>query len=251
MGIAIGLFRVFCSLLKYLNMSPLPAAFKDFMYNMVKETIEYREKNNVVQKDFIQCLIQIRNSGKVNIDDSLWDSKTAADGSKAMTIEQCAGQVALLYLAGFDTTSSAVANTLYELAQNPDLMERLQRDIDDTLTKHNGIISYEAVQEITLLELCVQGNTLYTIAIYAILFRPQLQRLMEFFFSLFGLRIDTQVSNVATAESHLHRGLQNTEFGFNCAKRNANCYIVIGSTSGCKLLSGAGKIHAGTLFTRK
>lgn len=145
-------------LLKVLNMSSLPTAFKDYMYNMVKEMIEYREKNNVVRKDFIQCLIQLRNTGKVNIDDSLWGSETAADDLKSLTIEQCAAQVALLYLAGFDTTASAVANTLYELAQNPDLMKRLQRDIDETLDRHNGVISYEAVQEITLLDLCVQGK---------------------------------------------------------------------------------------------
>lgn len=139
-------------------MTALPAAFKEYMYNMVKEAIEYREKHNVVRKDFIQCLIQLRNTGKVNIDDSLWESETAADDLKSMTIEQCAGQVALLYLAGFETTGSAVATTLYELAKNPDLMKRLQRDIDETLAKHNGVISYEVVQEITLLDLCVQGK---------------------------------------------------------------------------------------------
>lgn len=139
-------------------MSSLPTAFKDYMYAMVKDTIEYREQNNVVRKDFIQCLIQLRNTGNVNIDDSLWGSEMTADDTKSMTIEQCAGQVALLYLAGFDTTASVVANTLYELAQNPDLLRRLQRDIDDALTQHNGVISYEAIQEITLLDLCVQGK---------------------------------------------------------------------------------------------
>lgn len=126
---------------------------------MVKDTIEYREKNNVERKDFIQCLIQLRNTSNVNIDDSLLGSEAAAaDAHKSLTIEQCAGQVALLYLAGFDTTASAVANTLYELAQNPDLMKRLQRDIDETLQKHNGIVSYDTIQEITLLDLCVQGE---------------------------------------------------------------------------------------------
>lgn len=148
------------SLLKLLNMSSLPTPFKNYMFDMVKNTIEYREKNNVERKDFIQCLIQLRNTSNVNIDDSLLGSEAAAaDAHKSLTIEQCAGQVALLYLAGFDTTASAVANTLYELAQNPDLMKRLQRDIDETLQKHNGIVSYDTIQEITLLDLCVQGES--------------------------------------------------------------------------------------------
>lgn len=138
-------------------MSALPDAFKQFMYNMVKETIECREQQSIVRKDFIQCLIQLRNTGNVNTDDSSWNSDVASDGRKAFTIEQCAAQVGLLYLAGFDTTASAVANTLYELTQNIDLMKRLQHDIDETLAKHDGIVSYDAVQEIALLDLCVLG----------------------------------------------------------------------------------------------
>lgn len=208
-------------------MSSLPTAFKDYMHEMVKETIEHRERHNVVRKDFIQCLIQLRNTGKVNIDDSLWGCEAIADATKSMTIKQCAGQVALLYLAGFDTTASAMANTLYELTQNPDLMKRLQRDIDETLTKHNGIISYEAIQEITLLDLCVQGKSNGRAATM-----KTTTSNMEFF-GMFSIifRIGAQVSDIAIVESHLHRRLQNTEFEFNRAKRNTNYHIVIGSVS--------------------
>lgn len=162
------------------------------MYDMVKDTIEYRETNNVERKDFIQCLIQLRNTGNVNVDDSLWGSEAASDGQKSLTIEQCAGQVALLYLAGFDTTASAVANTLYELAQNPELMKRLQRDIDETLAKHNGIISYDAIQEITLLDLCVQGESARTLNT-STSHRPQRTKTSNGILLLFSLHSTTRI----------------------------------------------------------
>lgn len=40
----------------------------DFMVRIVKETIEYREKNNVQRKDFMQLLLQLRNTGEVKAD---------------------------------------------------------------------------------------------------------------------------------------------------------------------------------------
>lgn len=35
---------------------------RDFCLNLVKTTTEYREKNNIVKKDLIQYLIQLRNN---------------------------------------------------------------------------------------------------------------------------------------------------------------------------------------------
>lgn len=136
------------------------------MYDVAKETIEYREKNNVIQRDLLQLLIQFRNTGIVNADDNIWDANLTSttendsiDGTlKSLTLEQCAGQLALFYLAGFDTSASAISYCLFELAKQPELMKRLQSDIDAALIKHNGNITYDMIQEITLLDLCIQGE---------------------------------------------------------------------------------------------
>lgn len=128
------------------------------MIAIVEKTIEYREKNNVTRKDFIQCLIQLRNTGKINVDDNLWEVETANDNLKSMTIEECAAHVSLFYLAGFDTSASSIANSLYELALNPELMKQLQIDIDAALKRHNGLLSYECMNDIPLLENCVKGK---------------------------------------------------------------------------------------------
>jgi hypothetical protein len=48
---------------------------------------------------------------------------------------------------------------LYELSVNPDIQERLRTEIDTVLEKHDGILSYDAIQEMTYLDKVVSGKT--------------------------------------------------------------------------------------------
>ncbi|XP_055386710.1 probable cytochrome P450 6d5 [Condylostylus longicornis] len=128
---------------------------RKFMVKIVKETIDFREKNNFVRKDLMQSLIQLRNTGKINIDDNIWDVETAAENLKSMTIEQCAAQAFLFYIAGLETSASTLAFLLYELAQNEEIYLKLEKNINETLEKHNGQITYDSIQEMSYLELCI------------------------------------------------------------------------------------------------
>lgn len=51
---------------------------EEFMIKLVKDTMEYREKNNISRKDLLQLMIQLRNTGNVHNED-VWDT-TIADG---------------------------------------------------------------------------------------------------------------------------------------------------------------------------
>lgn len=140
-----------------------PKEATEYFVRMTKETFEHREKNNVIRKDFIQLLMQLRNAGKVS-EDGDWavrKSDSLADGIKSLTINECAAQSYLFYLAGFDTSSSAFAYCLYELVRNPELMQKVQQEIDETLSRHNNEVTYDAIQEMKFLELCILG--VYTI----------------------------------------------------------------------------------------
>lgn len=136
----------------------MPADVQKFMMDIVQQQIEHREANQVSRKDFIQFLIQLRNTGKINDDDSVWDVETSSSTLKNMSVEQCAAQVFLFYVAGFDTSSSTTAFTLFELAKNPVLMRRVQQEIDDVLAKHGGELSYDSIEDMKYMELCVKGT---------------------------------------------------------------------------------------------
>lgn len=132
-------------------MSSFSKEFKEFMINIVKDTMDFREKNHMKRKDFIQLLMELRKKDKIDND----DLNTDTDG---LTIEQCAGQVALFYLAGFDTSSSAVSFCLFELSRQPELMKRVQCEIDDVMNKYNNNITYECLNEMPFLDACVRGD---------------------------------------------------------------------------------------------
>ena len=73
-----------------------------------------------------------------------------------MSFEQIAGQVFIFYIAGNETSTSTIAYTLYELSQDVDLMQRAQKDVEQTLDKHNGQLSYEAINDMQFIDLCVK-----------------------------------------------------------------------------------------------
>lgn len=140
-------------------MSSLPKEFKEFMINIVQDTMEFREKNHVKRKDFIQLLMELRKPGKLSNDNGTDTISNDKDSKQeVLTLEQCAAQVALFYLAGFDTSSSAVSFCLFELSRQPELMKRVQCEIDDIMNKYTNNITYECINEMPFLDACVRGN---------------------------------------------------------------------------------------------
>nr|AAG28563.1 cytochrome P450 6D3 [Musca domestica] len=133
--------------------------------DIVKRTIEFREENNVVRKDLLHLLIQLRNTGKISDDnDNLWNKvESTATNLKAMSIDMIASNSFLFYIAGSETTASSTSFTIYELAMNPDALKKVQNEVDECLKKHgikpDGRLTYEAIQDMKYLDLCVKETT--------------------------------------------------------------------------------------------
>ncbi|XP_044261647.1 probable cytochrome P450 6a23 [Tribolium madens] len=111
----------------------------DFFLNVVKDTVEYREKNNYRRKDFIQLLIDLRE------DEGQHDGKT-------LTIEEIAAQCFVFFIAGFETSSTTMTFVLYELSRRQDLQEKLRDEINTVLGKYDGHVTYEAIQEMKYMD---------------------------------------------------------------------------------------------------
>lgn len=132
-------------------------SIETFIMSVVKENLEYREKSRIVRKDFFQLLIQLRNSGTVQLDDE-WETVIKTDESqKTMTLNEMAAQVFVFFLAGFETSSSTLSFCLYELAKNSNIQRRVHSEIDRVLGQHNGQITYESISEMKFLDHCIDG----------------------------------------------------------------------------------------------
>jgi len=142
-------------LIPKLGIRILPWEVTEFFITAVRDVIEYREKHNIVRNDFMELLIRLKNEGRVRDDDdevstirttiSEQDESNVAE-SIVFTDSRLASQAFIFFLAGFETSSSTLSFCLYELAVNPAIQTKLREEIDATLEKFGGQISYDAVQ---------------------------------------------------------------------------------------------------------
>jgi hypothetical protein len=70
-----------------------------------------------------------------------------------------AAQAFLFFAAGFETSSTTLSFCLLELAINPQIQQRLCIEIDTTLGKCKGLITYDAIQSMTYLDKVVNGES--------------------------------------------------------------------------------------------
>ncbi|XP_031629073.1 probable cytochrome P450 6d5 [Contarinia nasturtii] len=143
-------------LMPILRIKGIPSDVEDFIKTLVKQNLEYREKNNYSRKDFFQLLIQLRNGGTVQLDDE-WSTVIKADeNQKTLTLNEICAQALIFYVAGFETSSTTLSYCLYELAKHPDIQDRVHKEIDTVLNKHNGQLTYETVLDMIYLEKCIE-----------------------------------------------------------------------------------------------
>ena len=62
--------------------------------------------------------------------------------------------VLLLFVAGFDTSSTGMAIVMYFLTVNPNVQEKLWEEIDEAIAKNDGntCLDYNTVQELPYLD---------------------------------------------------------------------------------------------------
>ncbi|CAH1972910.1 unnamed protein product [Acanthoscelides obtectus] len=61
-----------------------------------------------------------------------------------------------LFLVGVDTTSIAVASTIYQLSQNPDKQQKLFEELKEALPNQNSKVTTEAQEKMTYLKACIK-----------------------------------------------------------------------------------------------
>lgn len=70
-------------------------------------------------------------------------------------------QAFVFFVAGFETSSSAISNALYELALNPEVQDKLRQEIKEHFEKNNHELKYDQVKDLTYLDLVFRGNLLF------------------------------------------------------------------------------------------
>lgn len=151
---------------KFFHLKIMPDDVSEFFLNVVRETVEYREKNNVTRNDFMDILLKLKNDDAEN------------HSLAGLTFNEVAAQVFLFFLgkenvilfipffiqkyvffflAGFETSSSTLMFCLYELSKNPDIQMKARKVVKDAYKKH-GQFTYEMMMDMPYIDHVLQGK---------------------------------------------------------------------------------------------
>ncbi|XP_068900865.1 probable cytochrome P450 6a14 [Tenebrio molitor] len=132
---------VFPDLCRKLGFRQVAKSSADFFLDIVRNTVNYREKTNTTRNDFLQLLINLKNE--------------KVDGEE-FTIEEIAAQCFIFFLAGFETSATTMAFALFEIALNPAIYQKLMEEITVVMKKSRGEITYDAIKEMIYLHQIVE-----------------------------------------------------------------------------------------------
>ncbi|XP_071875503.1 uncharacterized protein [Bombus fervidus] len=135
-------------LAKYLKPKFFGKKATNFLRYVFCDVIEKRVDSGQKRNDLIDVLIEIRKTYKN--DERLKDYKFDGDDLLA--------QAAILFAAGFETSSTTMSFTLYELALNPDVQKKLRAEIQDALEETGGKITYDMITTLPYLDMVISES---------------------------------------------------------------------------------------------
>lgn len=125
------------TIMEFLSIRLFDEKVTAFFRDIVVNTIKIREEKRIVRPDMIHLLMEARK------------------GNSELSNEDIASQAIFFFFAGFETTSTLLCHLANELAQNIEVQERLQKEIDETIKKHGKKVSYEGLMDMKYLDMVV------------------------------------------------------------------------------------------------
>ncbi|XP_065214714.1 probable cytochrome P450 6a13 [Planococcus citri] len=154
------------SFVKHFKLQFFALEICDYFMKIVKDMVKYRAENQVTRGDFLDLLIEMKNSKD---SEKVKDEQTEADLSKFMsqigkqmvkkdvdlTIELMAAQCFIFFVGGFEGGASTIMYMLFELAQHPEIQDKVRQEILSTLESNEGELTYEMMKSMTYLNMVI------------------------------------------------------------------------------------------------
>lgn len=114
-----------------------PKEPSEFLRNVFIQTLREREASGVQRNDFVQLLLKTRDTVSLSED-------------------ELAAEAFIFFVGGFETSSTALTFGFYELSQNPDILQKLRREIEDGLGENDGKLTYDMLFQFKYLDCVVK-----------------------------------------------------------------------------------------------
>lgn len=125
-------FRMLSSKLFYaLNLTVLDREVTDFFLALIRDIKSRRREEGGAKNNFINSLFELDDTSD----------------------EFLMAQAFIFFAAGFETSSTLMSFTLYELANNLHVQDKVYDEINETLSKTDGLVSYETLKNMPYLDM--------------------------------------------------------------------------------------------------
>ncbi|XP_067276136.1 cytochrome P450 3A40-like [Pseudorasbora parva] len=145
------LFPSVANILGKMGISLFSRSSMDFFYNALRKIKDEHNKKSDGRVDFLKLMIQSQIS-----DDQAKDS-TSDQPVKGLTDHEILSQSFVFILGGYETTSTTLTFLLYNLATNPDSLEKLVEEIDTNFPLDSSI-TYDALMKMDYLEMAINES---------------------------------------------------------------------------------------------
>uniref|UniRef100_A0AAY4BCF9 Cytochrome P450 3A n=1 Tax=Denticeps clupeoides TaxID=299321 RepID=A0AAY4BCF9_9TELE len=135
----IGLFPFMIPVLKTFGVSFFKKSVTDFFYAALKKIKSERTTNpHKSRVDFLQLMMDSQ-------------GREGNDTLKGLSDHEILSQSMIFIFAGYETTSSTLSFLFYNLATNPDVMKKLQEEIDEVFP-NKAPVQYDALMKMEYLD---------------------------------------------------------------------------------------------------
>ncbi|XP_065205534.1 probable cytochrome P450 6a13 [Planococcus citri] len=174
------------SLIKLLEITLMDRKTQNFFRDIIYNTVNYRERNDIVRNDLLDLLIALKHDDTCILNVSKEDEEDLKKflkqvGSHAedkndtkITNEVMAAQALLFFLAGFETSSTNLTYVLLELAQNKHIQDKVRHEIHQVLSSNNDELNYDVLKQMTYTDMVI-AEALRKYPPLALLFRTAVQ----------------------------------------------------------------------------
>ncbi|XP_019636169.1 PREDICTED: cytochrome P450 3A27-like isoform X2 [Branchiostoma belcheri] len=139
-------------LLEGIGYNFFPRSTTKFFYKVLDQLIELRQTTVSERLDFMQLMLNAHKEPEEEEEDN---RDVKVQGKKqALTKDDVVSNGIVFFLAGYDTTATTMAFTLFNLAVNQQAQDKVIQEVDDVMREKDQV-DHEALQQMTYLEMCI------------------------------------------------------------------------------------------------
>lgn len=155
-GLKTNLRAIWPSYFYGLGLRLFPLEIYQFFKSVLMDVLKERKGQASARQDFVDLMTVLKNK-QVITGDSLKNMKNNGNEKVDIRVDDdlLTAQCIVFFAAGFETSSTTSAFTLFELAKKPEYLEKVFAEVDAYLTSHDNQVQYDVTTELPYLEQCI------------------------------------------------------------------------------------------------